>query len=74
MTKFFQIATQRPIIQRAVVMSVIVGPTLIVINQGGRILSGDCSWDCLLRSLLTVIVPYCVSTVSSVLTELKSDA
>ena len=44
----------------------VVGSVLIVINHGDAILRGDLSRGRLFRMALTVLVPYCVSTYSSV--------
>lgn len=44
----------------------IVGSGLIAINHGDAILSGEVSLNRILRMGLTVLVPYCVSTYSSV--------
>jgi len=44
----------------------IVGPILIAINHGHDLLAGEVSGPSLLRMALTVLVPYCVSTFSSV--------
>jgi hypothetical protein len=43
-----------------------VGPILIAINHGPAILRGDVSVQRVLQMLLTVFVPYAVSTYSSV--------
>ena len=47
-------------------MAAIVGPILIAINHSDAILRGDISLARFGRMLLTVLVPYTVSTVSSV--------
>ncbi|MGH7712973.1 MAG: nitrate/nitrite transporter NrtS [Gemmatimonadaceae bacterium] len=51
---------------RAFIMAAIVGPILIAINHSDALLRGDVSLARLSRMLLTVLVPYTVSTVSSV--------
>jgi hypothetical protein len=43
-----------------------VGPILIAINHGDAIVRGDVSLPRFGRMLLTILVPYTVSTVSSV--------
>jgi hypothetical protein len=47
-------------------MAAIVGPILIAINHGDAILRGDMSLPRFGRMLLTILVPYTVSTISSV--------
>lgn len=47
-------------------MAAIVGPILIAINHSDAILRGDISLPRFGRMLLTIFVPYAVSTVSSV--------
>ena len=51
---------------RGVKYAVIVGAILIAINHGDAILAGRLSGDRLLKVCLTVLVPYFVSTFSSV--------
>ena len=51
--------------------ALIVGTVLILINHGDAILQGDMDRERALRMCLTVIVPYVVSTVSSVSTLLS---
>jgi hypothetical protein len=51
--------------RRALKMALIVGSVLLIINHGDALLSGHISLSRLLRMLLTVVVPYVVSTVSS---------
>ena len=62
-----KLATTRTVVHRATTTAVIVGAFLIAINQGDVILRHDdlppSQW---LRMVLTVMVPYLVSTVSSV--------
>jgi hypothetical protein len=53
---------------------VVVGAVLITINHGDAIIKGDISLDRLLKMGLTVVVPYIVSTVSSVSTILSLPA
>ena len=63
----FRIATSRPVVVRSLLISLIVGTILIAINHGTGILRGEFDSTCMLRCGLTLVVPYCVSTVSSVL-------
>jgi hypothetical protein len=66
MRYWFTCATARPVVRRAVACALIVGPILIAINHGDAIVNGDISAGRLLKIALTVLVPYGVSTFSSV--------
>ena len=61
-----QIATSASVVRRAAMVALIVGAFLVAINHGDAILHGDVSPGRALRIVLTVLVPYCVSTYSSV--------
>ena len=60
------LAASRAVVRRASVVALIVGSVLVVINHGDAIVRGDVSAGRLLRIALTMGVPYCVSTYSSV--------
>ena len=66
MNEWLQLARTPHIVHRALKYAVGVGTVLIVINHGDALLRGDISLVRVLRMILTVIVPYCVSTASSV--------
>lgn len=59
-------ATRRRVVRRAVGYAVVVGAILIAINHGDALLRGDVTGMRLLRMGLTLMVPYLVSTFSSV--------
>ena len=61
----------KPVMKRASWTSLIVGAILILINHGNAILKGEVDLLRILQMCLTVIVPYIVSTVSSVATLLS---
>lgn len=61
------IATKRAVVVRALVVATVVSPILAMINHGEKILAQDISQVDLWRIVLTFLVPYSVSTVSSVL-------
>lgn len=63
----FETAFMWPVVRRSLILSVIVGTVLVMINHGSCILSGHFGTTCAVQSGLTFLVPYCVSTVSSVL-------
>jgi len=66
MTSWLRMATERSVVRRALTVTAVVGAILVAINHGDALLRGDVSAGRLLRILLTVSVPYCVSTYSSV--------
>lgn len=61
-----RVARRPSVVRRALKFAVVVGAVLIAINHGAAILAGDLGWDRLARMALTTMVPYCVSTLSSV--------
>jgi len=63
---WFQVATSAPVVRRALKYAVVVGAILIAINHGDALLDGQLESGRLLRIGLTVLVPYAVSTLSSV--------
>jgi hypothetical protein len=66
MMEGLQLATSPSVVRRACVVAVVVGTVLVAINHGDAILRGDFSLGRGVRIVLTVLVPYCVSTYSSV--------
>lgn len=58
----------RSVVRRATYSAIIVGSILILINHADALLRGELDTLCLFRIALTMIVPYIVSTVSSVIT------
>lgn len=76
MQQWLQIARERAVVRRAGTSAVVVGALLITINHGDALLAGDIGYNRLLKIVLTILVPYVVSTVSSVavLRELRQDA
>lgn len=66
MTRWFTCASTAPVVRRAAASALFVGPLLVAINHGDAILAGDISRGRLVRMVLTMFVPYAVSTFSSV--------
>lgn len=64
---FFAIATQKSIVLRASKIAAVVGVILAVLNHGDRVLTGQFDLVTFLKIVSTFLVPYCVSTYSSVL-------
>lgn len=65
-TGFWQIATERSVVLRALRIALVVGILLALINHGDRLLTGSFDMGAVLKIILTFLVPYCVSTYSSV--------
>lgn len=66
-TRFMKIATERSVVMRAARIALIVGIVLAIINHADSILIGAVTGSVILKIILTFLVPYCVSTYSSVL-------
>ena len=60
------VAFQPSVLHRGLLYAVVVGAVLVGINHGDAILHGDVDDRGLLRIALTIVVPYLVSTFSSV--------
>ncbi|NTU80688.1 MAG: nitrate/nitrite transporter NrtS [Chloroflexales bacterium] len=76
MHEWLAIAREPAVVHRARRIALIVGTLLITINHGDALLHGELSLLRLGQMALTVLVPYCVSTISSVgvLRELRRDS
>jgi len=59
-------AVSRSTVRRALASALFVGPILVAINHADAIVRGDVSAGRILKMLLTFIVPYAVSTFSTV--------
>lgn len=66
MKEFFQFARRPSVVRRALKFAVVVGIVLITINHGDAILKGEVTRRRIFQMALTVMVPYVVSTLSSV--------
>ena len=66
MNEWLRIARTPSIARRAAKFALGVGLVLIAINHGDALVRGDVTLARVLRMLLTVTVPYIVSTASSV--------
>ena len=63
---WLRLALQPSVVTRALKYAVVVGLVLITINHGDALLRGQITRARLLKMALTVLVPYVVSTLSSV--------
>lgn len=66
-TGFLALARQRSVVLRAARIALIVGTILALINHGQRLVFGNVDGATVVRVGLTFLVPYSVSTFSSVL-------
>jgi hypothetical protein len=60
------LAASPSVVRRALLMAAVVGALLITINHGDALLRGELDRMRLFKMALTLLVPYCVSTYSSV--------
>lgn len=63
---WLKLATRVDVVRRATKVALVVGTLLVAINHGDAILAGTASLDQVLKMMLTMLVPYGVSTYSSV--------
>ena len=61
-----RLAFSAPVVRRALGYAVVVGCVLIAINHGDALLRGELDAARAVKMGLTVLVPYAVSTLSSV--------
>ena len=66
MKEWLRLVSSPSVVKRALGYAIVVGIVLITINHGDAILKGDLSRVRVLKMALTVLVPYVVSTLSSV--------
>ena len=66
MKDWLAMAFTRAVVKRALACMIVVGAVLILINHGDAIFHGDLSRGRIAQIGLTFLVPYCVSTFSSV--------
>jgi len=66
MNEWVRLAVQPTVVRRALKFASVVGCVLISINHGPAIVRGEVTSERILQMCLTVLVPYTVSTLSSV--------
>jgi len=66
MRKRLETARQPAVMRTALRFAVVVGPILVFINHGDAIIAGTMTSTDWLKSALTIVVPYTVSTLSSI--------
>jgi len=67
------LARQPSVVRRALKYAVVVGSVLIAINHGDALLRGELEGGRVARMALTTLVPYVVSTLSSVGAMIQAD-
>jgi hypothetical protein len=65
---WFQLAAHPATVRRALWTAAVVGTVLIAINHGKAIIAGEVTSSRVWQMCLTILVPYVVSTVSSIAT------
>lgn len=65
MREWFRLAVSKVIVKRALMYAVVDGAILIVINPSDALLQGKVDATQIARMILTMLVPYAVSTLSS---------
>lgn len=63
---WLRLAVSPVVVRRALVYGIVVGPILIAINHADAIARGDVDGVRLCKMAFTMVVPYLVSTLSSV--------
>ena len=63
---FLSLALSAPVVRRALKYALVVGAILITINHAAALIQGQLGAARLFKMGLTVLVPYMVSTLSSV--------
>lgn len=66
MSQWLHLVMDRGVRRRAMLYAAVVGAILIAINHGDALLRGDIDETRILKMGLTIIIPYVVSTLSSV--------
>ncbi len=72
-SNWLKIALSPSVVHRAILYSAVVGPILCIINHYDVFLSGEIDVKCMIKMGLTFVVPYVVSTFSSVGAILKTE-
>lgn len=65
-SSWLSLALQPSVVRRGLMYALVVGAILIAINHGDALLAGDVGVGRAPKMALTVLVPYVVSTLSSV--------
>ena len=71
---FFQIAVRKSVVVRAARIAIVVGVVLGLLNHGDVIIAAELTGTHFIKICLTFLVPYSVSTYSSVLAIRERDS
>jgi uncharacterized membrane protein YwzB len=66
MREWLRLSADPTVVRRALVVAIVVGAVLVAINHADALIRGDVTMGRLVKIFTTVLVPYCVSTYSSV--------
>ena len=66
MREWLQLAADPTVVRRGLMFSLVVGTVLVGVNHGDALLKGDTSLMRVVKIVVTMLIPFCVSTVSSV--------
>ena len=66
MREWLRLCFEKKVMRRALKYAIIVGLLLVAINHGDTVIRGDVSRHQVVQMMLTFLVPYAVSTLSSV--------
>ncbi len=69
---WLSLCVSKPAVRRAVYSASVVGTILILVNYGDALLHREIDHTRLFKMLFTMVVPYVVSTVSSVITIMEA--
>ena len=69
-----RLALSRDLMRRAALTAAIVGPAIAMINHGDLLFAGEMTVSDWLRAGVSFLVPYSVSTISSILTLVRGRA
>ncbi len=66
MREWLRLAADPIVVRRGLAYSATIGTVLVAVNHGDALLRGDISSMRIVKILVTMVIPYCVSTMSSV--------
>ncbi len=61
------VALSRPVVRKAIIAAILVGSLLILINQGDLWWSGQITGRVIIKSLITPLIPFCVTMLGAIL-------
>lgn len=66
MREWLRLAADPTVVRRGLAFSAVVGTVLVAVNHGDALTKGDISVMRAVKIVVTMLVPYCVSTISSI--------